>query len=59
MFGVTLKKSVSESRLRFAIEVDLISVGILSVVVKIILVTKGSSFGCQVDVIVGLFFLEG
>ena len=34
-------------------------VRILSVVVKIILVAKGSSFGCQVDVIVALFFSKG
>jgi hypothetical protein len=59
VLGVAFKKGISETGLIFAIQVDLTSVGILLIDVKCFLIAVASSFGCQGDVIVALFFSEG
>lgn len=59
MLRVAFKESISETGLSFAIKVDLTSVGILLIDVKRLLIAIASSFWCQGDVIVALFFSEG
>jgi hypothetical protein len=59
MLGRSLKESVPERRLIFAVQAYLAPVGILFVVVERLLVAIGRSLWCKANAIVALFFAEG